>query len=82
MRIYGIDGKRNVAGTRIKSIREKYGWSQSDLAAKLQIEDMMIEQKEISRMELGTRLIADYELLTFAKVLKVSVIWLLTGNDE
>ena len=33
-------------------------------------------------MELGERLVADYELLALAKVLKVSVMWLLTGEEQ
>jgi len=33
-------------------------------------------------MELGTRLVTDYELLTSVAVLKVSVLWLLTGKEK
>ena len=84
MKIYGINGKKNIIGPRIKYIREKNNWTQSDLAAKLQIEDVIVEQKAISRMELGLRLITDYELLALAlaKVLKVSAVWLLTGEND
>ena len=81
MKIYGIGGKKNIAGARVKSIREKNGWSQADLAAKLQIEEVIVEQKAISRMELGERLITDYEILALSRILNVSVIWLLTGNE-
>lgn len=80
MKIYGINGRKNIAGSRIKSIREKNGWSQADLAAKLQLENVVVEQKAISRMERGERLIADYELLALSKVLEVSMEWLLTGK--
>lgn len=81
MRIYGVNGKKNIVGSRIKYIREKNGWSQSDLAAKLQVENVIVEQKAVSRMELETRLVTDYELLALAKILKVTVMWLLTGED-
>ena len=77
MKIYGIDGKMNVAGERVKAAREKLGLTQSELAARLQIENVIVEQKAVSRMELGVRVIADYELSALAKVLKVSVAWLL-----
>ena len=51
--------------------------SQSDLAARLQIEGVIMERDSLSRIEIGTRFVADYELLTLAKVLNVSVLWLL-----
>ena len=81
MKIYGINGKKNIAGVRIKTVREQLGWSQADLAAKLQLENIVIEQKAISRIERGERLITDYELQAIAKVLRVSVEWLLTGKQ-
>ena len=82
MKIYGLNGKNNIAGHQIKRARQHLGWSQSDLAAKLQLENVIVEQKAVSRMELGERLVADYELLALAKVLKVSVMWLLTGEEQ
>ena len=81
MKIYGINGKKNIAGVRIKTVREQLGWSQAELAAKLQLENIVIEQKAISRIERGERLITDYELQAIAKVLRVSVEWLLTGKQ-
>lgn len=36
-----------------------------------------MERDSISRIEIGTRFIADYELKIFAKVLNVTVDWLL-----
>lgn len=80
MKIYGINGRKNIAGSRIKAIRERNGWSQADLAAKLQVENVVVEQKAISRIERGERLIADYELFAFSKVLEVSMEWLLTDK--
>ena len=77
MKIYGIDGKKNIAGERVKAAREKLGLTQSELAARLQIENVIVEQKAVSRVEMGVRLIADYELAALAKVLKVSVAGLL-----
>lgn len=41
----------------------------------------MIERDSISRIEIGSRFVPDYELIVFARVLKVSVLWLL-GIDE
>ena len=43
----------------------------------MQVEGIMIERDSVSRIEIGTRFIPDYELPFFAKVLGVSVDWLL-----
>ena len=82
MKIYGINGRNNITGGQIRRAQLRLGWLQSDLAAKLQLEDVIIEQKAVSRIELGERLVTDYELLALAKVLKVSVMWLLTGEQQ
>ena len=49
----------------------------NDLAAQLQIRGILIERDSISRMEIGTRFVADYELRELAIILKVTVNWLL-----
>ena len=69
MKIGGIDGRNNLAGKRIRELRRKAGWTQAQLAAKLQTEGYLIEQKAISRIEAGYRVIPDYELPVFAVVL-------------
>ncbi len=81
MKVYGINGKRNIAGSRIKLMREKSNLTQTEVAAKLQLVNVNLEQKAISRIETGERLISDYELLAFSKVFDVSLSWLLTGKD-
>ena len=40
-----------------------------------------MERDSISRIEIGTRFVTDYELATLAKVLGVSMEWL-TGQKE
>lgn len=54
--------------------------SQSALAAKMQVEGVLLERDSISRIESGERFVADYELRVFAKVLGVDVKWLLNEN--
>lgn len=56
--------------------------SQSDLAAKLQLEGITLERDSISRIEIGTRFVTDYELMTFAKILKVNIEWLLSEEGK
>lgn len=78
MKIYKYKNDRcNISGPHIKAMRETMGLSQEQLAAKIQLEGLNITQKAISRIETGERLVADYELLFFAKILNVTTSWLL-----
>ncbi len=77
MKIYDFNGKKNICGDRIHEARRKQHLTQSELAARLQINGIIIERDSISRIEIGTRFVADYELRELAKILKVSVDWLL-----
>lgn len=54
---------------------------QEDLAAQIQLKGVNMERDSISRIEIGTRFVSDFELKVFAEVLGVSVQWLL-GIDE
>ncbi|MBP3441223.1 MAG: helix-turn-helix transcriptional regulator [Clostridia bacterium] len=78
MKIYDYNGKKNICGDRVREARQKQRMSQSDLAAKLQVNGIILERDSISRIESGTRFVADYELLVLAKVLNVDVYWLLS----
>ena len=77
MKIYDYKGKKNICGERVHEARCKLRLTQSDLAAKLQIADIIIERASISRIEIGTRFVADYELRELSKILEVSTNWLL-----
>ena len=77
MKIYDYNGKKNICGDRIHEARCKLRLTQSDLAAQLQVNGIIIERDSVSRIEIGTRFVADYELRELAKILKVSINWLL-----
>ncbi len=77
MKIYDYNGKKNICGEKIHEARCKLRMTQSDLAAKLQIAGITIERDSISRIEIGTRFVSDYEIREISKILKVSVNWLL-----
>ena len=77
MKIYDYNGRKNFCGDKVREARQKLRLSQSDLAAKLQVEGIILERDSISRIESGTRFVADYGLIFLAKVLKVDVKWLL-----
>ena len=77
MKIYDYNGKKNLCGNRIREARLRQRLSQYDLAARLQTQGILIEQDIISRIEIGTRFVADYEVKVLAKVLNVPLEWLL-----
>ena len=77
MKIYDYEGRKNICGDRVHEARARLHLTQSDLAARLQVAGVIIERDSISRMEIGTRFVADYELRALSRILGVSVAWLL-----
>lgn len=82
MKAIDFEGKRNISGERVRARRLSMRLSQAALAAKVQTEGVILEQDAISRIELGSRMVQDYELWALAEVLGVSSDWLLTGNKD
>lgn len=81
MKIYDYEGKKNICGDRLHEARVVQRLRQEDLAARIQIKGINMERDSISRIEIGTRFVSDFELKVFSEVLGVSVNWLL-GIDE
>ena len=81
MKINGQNGKVNSCGKRIRETRQALGLTQNDLAVKLQLIGVGMMQKTISRIEMGDRVVPDYELKYFSEVLGVSVNYLLGWED-
>ena len=81
MKIYGYMGKCNMSGNRIKKARKMAGITQDQLAARMQVENIQINQRAVSRIETGERLVTDYELYFFSRVLKTDMEWLLGIKD-
>ena len=77
MKIYDYNGSKNICGARVKEARKRQGLSQENLAARLQLEGVIIERDSVSRIEIGTRFVADYELVALSKILKVTPAYLL-----
>lgn len=82
MKIYDYQGRKNVSGERIRELRIKRRMSQSELAARLQVEGVILERDSISRIESGARFVADYELYIFAKILGVDMISLVEFQPQ
>ena len=80
MKIYKHNGKCNVSGEKIRENREKLGISQEQLAAKLQLLGLDTNQKAISRVETGSRVVPDYEL-DYSKALGISILVLLNQEN-
>lgn len=81
MKIYDYHGKKNLCGDRIHQARTTQRMSQSDLAARMQVNGVSIEREAISKIETGDRFVTDYELVVFAKVLGVTMDWLIDEQD-
>lgn len=77
MKIYDYNGSRNICGQKVYEARARKRMTQAELAAKLQTQGVNIERDSISKLESGKRFVADYEIVVLAKVLDVSVQWLL-----
>ena len=82
MKIYDFNGLKNISGDRIHQARTAKRLSQADLAAQMQVNGVIIEREAISKIETGDRFVTDYELMVFAKVLGVSVDWLLDDQNK
>lgn len=77
MKIYDFNGKKNICGDRVHEARRKLKLSQEQLAARLQVSGVNIERDSISRIEIGTRFVADYEIVALARALGVTTDYLL-----
>ena len=77
MKIYDFNGSKNICGRRVKEARKTLKLSQEELAARLQVEGVNIDRDSVSRIEIGTRFVADYELLVLCKILGVTPSYLL-----
>ncbi|MBP1558144.1 MAG: helix-turn-helix transcriptional regulator [Oscillospiraceae bacterium] len=81
MKIYDYEGKKNLSGERIYQARTRKHLSQAELAAQMQVQGVIIEREAISKIETGDRFVSDYELMVFARVLGVTMDWLV-GKDQ
>lgn len=82
MKIYDFSGNANIIGPQLKIARKQKKLSQEALAIKMQLENIEISQKGISRIEKQERFVTDYELLIFSRVLNVDILWLLGCDDS
>ena len=60
---------RNVAGPVIRRLRNARGWTQAELAARLQIKGLDLDRADVGKIESQLRSIYDFELFLFAEAL-------------
>ncbi|MHB8061476.1 MAG: helix-turn-helix domain-containing protein [Ruminiclostridium sp.] len=56
--------------------------TQFDLSARLGVMGFSIDRVSVSKIESGDRFVPDYEVVAIAKVLEISINWLLTGEKD
>lgn len=76
MKIYDYKGRKNLCGDRVREARARLNITQADLAARLQVAGVIMERDSVSRIEIGTRFVTDYELVVLSNALGVSLEWL------
>lgn len=69
MKIYDYNGRKNLCGNRVKEARARLNITQADLAARLQVAGVTMERDSVSRIEIGTRFVTDYELAVLSDVI-------------
>ena len=73
----------NLSGKRIKEARNKKGMDQAELTAALEIEQgIKLYRSALGLIEQQKRKVSDLELVAFSRVLKVSISWLLFGDEQ
>lgn len=65
--------EQNIIGKQIKQIRQLRGFTQEQLAARLNIQGIEIDQTMISKIEEQVRGVPDYEVKAFAIALVVNI---------
>lgn len=66
------DGRNNVCGKQIESIRKEMGISQRELADRMQLAGLDIDKNAVQRIEAGKRFVTDIEICYFCTVLRVT----------
>lgn len=72
------DGLNNVSGKNIAKHRLEQGFSQRELADRMQLVGIDIDKNAIQRIECGKRFVTDIEIIAFAKIFNIDFNDLLT----
>lgn len=73
---------KNVIYKNLRYFRQKRGLTQNQLAAKMQVMNVNLDQRSISRIEHNLRFVTDYELACFCLALGVTEAEMLSDFHE
>ena len=76
-----MDGK-NITGQRVAKLRKELDMTQLDLMDQLAKQNVHIRRTDITKLEIGTRCVRDYEVLALSRILKTTPHYLLTGRNR
>lgn len=76
-----VDGTNNLCGKRVAAYRKARGWSQRQLADRLQLCGLDIDKNAVQRIEAGKRFVIDIELAALSKVLNCTYTDLLESKS-
>lgn len=65
--------RNNICGRKVARLRIERGWSQRELAEKLQTIGHDIGKNQISQLELGSRFVNDIELKALSEIFHITV---------
>ena len=65
------NSNKNIISKQLKIARKNMGLSQGQLAAKMQVLNINMDQQMISKIENNKRIVTDYELASFCRILNV-----------
>ena len=68
-----FNGNKNVICKNLRRFRKKRGLTQDQLAARMQVMNVNITQRLVSRIEHNERIVTDYELACLCRALGVTV---------
>ena len=74
-------GNKNIISEKVKERRIELNISQTELAAKMQVMNVNIDQQMISKIEKNKRQVTDYELACLCKCLNVQPNYLLSDFE-
>lgn len=63
----------NLVGPQVRKWRDSRGWSQEEMASRLQLQGWSISRHSLAKLELGLRRVSDCELFFVARVLRVDL---------
>ena len=65
--------RKNIVGPLVRKRRYSLGWTQAELAVKLQIAGWDLDRSGVSKLESGSVWVGDFEMLYLAAALKIEV---------